>query len=82
MGSLIDELSHLRIRSHGLNKNNLIRIQIHPVRTVKFLASFDQDIRNLLRRRIGFGDNVIDVCQGCVTRAIPFQLSVVNRSIA
>jgi hypothetical protein len=42
------QLSHLWVWSHGFNEQNLGRIQVHAIRLVQFLASFDEHVVDLL----------------------------------
>lgn len=62
----------------GLNINNLTGIWIHPVGAAEFLTSFDRDIRYLLRRRIGFGSDAVNICQRHVAGAVTCQLAIVS----
>ena len=67
--------------SHRFNEDNLIRVQVHPVGSVEFLAAFHQNVRNLLGSRIGFGDDVIDIRQYRMACAVSRQFAVIDCAI-
>ena len=64
------KLSHPRVLSHGLDKDDLRRIQPHAFRGVPLTASFEQCIVAFASLRVDRGLNVVNVSHYRVRRSV------------
>jgi len=57
------ELRNLGAGTNRLDKDDLSRVQVHPIRPVQFFAAFDQNVLGLFRVWIRLADDVEDIGQ-------------------
>jgi hypothetical protein len=78
---LRDVLGNGRVWPHRLDKNYLVRIYVHPVGFVQFLATLDEYVADLLGVWVRLTDDVEDVRQDRVRSSITLQMPEIDRTV-
>ena len=78
---LRDELGDLGGRADGFDEQDLLRVEIHAVGFVEFLATLDEHVAGLLGFGICLRDDVVDLRQHGSMTAVSLQVTEIDGAI-
>jgi len=78
---LCNELGDLGGRADGFDEQDLLRVEIHAVGLVEFLATLDEHVAGLLGFWICLRDDVVDLRQHGLMTAVSLQVTEIDGAI-